>query len=84
MLNESAHKERLSELVSLVEEQQLWLHVDLRTDGCFAFLNRYKFLTRIEEADSASLDGRLHLRCGQDLQLMWTKDRDVMITGLQF
>ena len=84
LLNERAHKEKLAELAAIAEEQQLWLHIDLRTDGCFAFLNRYKFLTRLEEVDSASLDGKLHLRCGQDLHLMWTKDRDVMITGLQF
>ena len=84
LLNENTHKSRIAEMAAIAEEQQMWLHIDLSTDGCFAFLNRYKFLTRIEGADSASLDGRLHLRCGQDLHLMWTKDRDVMITGLQF
>lgn len=84
LLDEQTHKARLDELEVLVHEEMLWLHVDLRTEGCFAFLNRFKYLTKLEQADSASLDGRLHLRCGQDMHLMWTRDRHVVITGLQF
>ena len=64
LLNEQTHKARLEEMVSISQEEQLWLHVDLRTEGCYAFLNRYKYLTRLDKADSTSLDGKMHLRCG--------------------
>ena len=47
LLNEESHKVKLADIAALAKEEQLWLHVDLRTEGCYAFLERFKYLTKL-------------------------------------
>ena len=59
----------------------IWYHINLDHEGCFAMLDEYKYLTQIS-SDSVSVEASQNLGLSYESSLLWVKNKERIENGM--
>jgi len=75
-----------AEIGELCKSDQIWFHVNLGHNGCFAFLEEYKYLGEdpTDVIDSLAVEASKYMQTSFESSLLWAKNRTRIYEGMHW